>query len=100
MIDSCFSIDIIYITNLLYKDKKGFYMLFSEEIQNDFVKHVEKVVLGGELGYIDAVLESCEQFDVEPVIAAKFLPQPIKEKLEAEGREYNMFPKNTSKLPI
>jgi len=75
-------------------------MLFSEEIQNDFVRHIEEVVLNGEVGYIDAVLECCELFDVEPVIAARFLPQPIKEKLEAEGREYNMFPKNTSKLPI
>tara|TARA_Y100000034_G_C6772701_1_gene344784 strand:+ start:368 stop:595 length:228 start_codon:yes stop_codon:yes gene_type:complete len=75
-------------------------MLFSEEIQHDFMKHVERAVLNGELGYIDAVLESCELFDIEPAIVAKFLPQPIKEKIESEGREYNMFSKNTSKLPI
>ena len=75
-------------------------MLFSEDLQHEFIKRIETIVINGEVGYIDAVLVACDEYDIEPVIGAKFLTQPIKEKLEAEGREYNMFPKNTSKLPI
>jgi hypothetical protein len=75
-------------------------MLFSEELQHEFEKCIENIVLNEGIGYIDAVLESCEEYDVDPTFVAKFLSKPLKEKIESEGREYNMFSKNTSKLPI
>jgi len=75
-------------------------MLFSKEDQNDFMKGIEKYVLSGECGYIDAILLSCENFDIEPQVAAKFLPKPIIEKIEQEGRKFNMLPKNAAKLPV
>jgi len=75
-------------------------MLFSENVQNEFIKRVETLVIHYTNGYIDAVLIVCEEYEIEPTIASKFLSKPIIEKLETEAREYNMFPKNTSKLPI
>ena len=75
-------------------------MLFSNEGQKNFLKEVEKCVLKGEDGYIEAILFACEEFEIEPQVAAKFLPKPIVEKIEQEGRKFNMLPKNTSQLPV
>ncbi|MAG28380.1 hypothetical protein CMI47_22875 [Candidatus Pacearchaeota archaeon] len=75
-------------------------MLFSENVQFEFIKRIEDLVINDNIGYIDAVLIVCEEYDIEPNIASKFLSKPIVEKLESEAREYNMFPKNSSKLPI
>jgi len=75
-------------------------MLFSENVQVEFVKRVESLALSDDIGYIDAVLAVCEEYEIEPGMASKFLSKPIIEKLEKEGREYNLFSKNTSKLPV
>jgi len=75
-------------------------MLFSEKVQNEFIKSIENTVLSGDFGYIEAVIEACEEYEIEPQAASKFLTKPIIEKIEQEGREYNMFSKNTSKLPV
>ena len=59
----------------------------------DFVKKN-----GGE--YIDAVLYVCEENEIEPKAAAKYLTKPIIEKIEVEGRDMNLLPKKSSKLPV
>jgi len=48
---------------------------------------------------IDAVLEMCTQYTIEPQLAAKFISQPIIEKIHAEGQKINLLPNNV-KLPI
>ncbi len=75
-------------------------MLFSKERRNDFMKEVEKTVLKGDLGYIESILSVCEEFEIEPEVAAKFLPKPIIEKIEREGVQFNMLPQNSSELPV
>jgi len=75
-------------------------MLFSKEIQSEFIRRIEQLVLSGDYGYIDAILSSCEEYDIEPTIAAKYLSKPIIEKIEQEGIKFNMLPQKTSKLPI
>ena len=75
-------------------------MLFSENLQAEFLKRIETLVLGGGIGYIEAVISACDEYEIEPNVAPKILTQPIIEKIEEEGREYNMFSKNTAKLPI
>ena len=75
-------------------------MLFSEETQGEFLKRIDTIVLNGGVGYIEAVIVACEENEIEPNVASKILSQPIIEKIEEEGREYNMFSKNTAKLPI
>ena len=75
-------------------------MLFSEEKQAEFLKRIETIVFDGEVGYIEAVIIACGEYEIEPNVASKILSQPIIEKIEKEGREYNMFSKNTAKLPI
>ena len=75
-------------------------MLFSEKSRNEFVKSIENAVLDDEVEYIEAVIMACEEYEIDPQAASKFLTKPIIEKIEQEGQEYNMFSKNTSKLPI
>ena len=55
-------------------------MIFDQGIQNDFVKSVEDYVRKNGGTYIDAILTMCENFEIEPQIAAKFLTKPIIEK--------------------
>ena len=74
-------------------------MLFSKEAQNKFIKEIEHLV-NQEHSYLDAVLIVCEDHEIEPHIGAKFLTQPIIEKLEKEGMECNLLPKKSSKLPV
>jgi len=64
-----------------------------------FAREVENHVKRFGVSYIDAVIAVCEQYGIEPQVAAKFLNKPIIEKIKAEGQELNLLPKNT-KLPV
>ena len=76
-------------------------MLFDRETQNIFIKEIEKYVENNGGTYIDATLIICEDYELEPAAAAKFLTKPIIEKIEEEGRDINILPRNnTTKLPV
>ena len=75
-------------------------MLFSTEVQNEFIRKIEEFVLSGDYGYIDAIILACEEYDVEPAIAAKYLSKPMVEKIEQEGIKFNMLPRKSSELPV
>lgn len=64
-----------------------------------FPKEVELYAIKHKVSYIDAVLAVCEQFGLEPQVAAKFLNKPLIEKIKIEGQEMNLLPKK-SKLPL
>ena len=71
-------------------------MLF-QEIEGSFAEEVEK--LASTTGsYIDSVIQLCENYNIEPQVAAKMLTKPIVEKIEAEGRESNSLPKVSTLL--
>ena len=76
------------------------YMLFDKNFQNSFVKDIENYVLQNGGTYIDAILELCESYEIEPQIAAKFLTQPIIEKVAVEGIDINILKEKSAKLPI
>jgi hypothetical protein len=44
-------------------------------------------------------LAICEKHNIEPKVAAKIITKPIKEKIEAEGRDFNLLPR-VSTLPV
>jgi hypothetical protein len=75
-------------------------MLFENDIQSEFLKKIDGLVINGNYLYIEAIIELCEEYDIEPQIAAKFLTQPIIEKIEKEGMEYNLLSKKSSELPV
>ena len=72
-------------------------MIFEDT--NNFAAQVEEFVRKNGGGYIEAVLELCEEQDIEPQVAAKFLTKPIIEKLENEGQESNLLPRG-ARLPL
>ena len=65
---------------------------FSKEVQEFISDH------GG--SYMDAVLELCEQKEMEPSTAAKLLTKPIKDKIEVEAVDLHFIPGNHQKLPV
>jgi hypothetical protein len=73
-------------------------MIFTEESKSSFSKKVEDYVASTGCQYMDAVLKFCEDHNIEPEVAAKYLTKPIKEKIMVEGQEINLLPKTTSKL--
>ena len=54
---------------------------------------VEKIASINGGMYIDAVISVCENHNIDPVIASKFLSKPIVEKIKIEGQEVNLLPK-------
>lgn len=68
-----------------------------DKLEKEFNSMVENKAKINQYGYIEAVIESCGELDIEPELAAKYLSQPIKEKIRAEGEEINLLPR-TPKL--
>ena len=60
---------------------------------------IEEIVKKKKISYIEAILEYTELVDGEIEKVAKMLNKSIKDKIEAEAVELNMF-KKSSKLPI
>jgi len=69
-----------------------------QKIEDTFSDEVEKMAIENG-SYIDSVLLLCEQHNIEPQVAAKIITRPIKEKIEKEGREFNLLP-GVSTLPV
>ena len=74
---------------------------FKYEDKQKFSNDVESYILETEnsVSYIEAVLETCDRQKIEPDVAAKLLTQPIIEKIEAEGKDFNLLPRG-AKLPL
>jgi predicted glycosyltransferase len=68
--------------------------------KEDFCKKVENLVIDKKSSYLEAVLQLQEQYGMDYSLVAKFLSQPLKEKLESEGRDLNLIKKGKSVLPF
>ena len=73
-------------------------MLF-DEVANSFPNMVENSVHKYDGSYIDTIIGLCDEHEIEPELVAKYLTKPIIEKIESEGRTFNMLPQK-AKLPI
>jgi glutaredoxin-related protein len=60
---------------------------------------VEKRALDPQMGYMDAVIDICEQNDIEIETVNRLISKPLKEKIEAEAIELN-FMKGGNTLPL
>ena len=69
--------------------------------KDKFAEDIEKIVLRTQLNYIDAIVQYCEQNEIELDTVNKLVSKPLKEKLRAEATELN-FLRRTSrgKLPV
>ena len=73
-------------------------MLFSE-VGNTFSNKVEQNISKYDGSYIDTIVGLYEEYEIEPELIAKYLSKPIIEKIESEGRAFNLLPKK-ARLPI
>lgn len=64
-----------------------------------FAMMIEGMVSEGNITYMDAILEYCEQNQMEPDTIAPLISKPLKEKIEADARELNFLPR-VATLPI
>jgi hypothetical protein len=68
-----------------------------EDLEKTFSKKVEDRVLKTGDGYMDTINLLCEEMDIEPELAAKYLSKPIIEKIRVEAENINLLPR-TPKL--
>jgi len=64
-----------------------------------FMREIEIYVQRYEISYLEAIMQYCDDNDVEIESVPKLVGNPLKEKLEAEAIELNFLPK-TGTLPI
>tara|TARA_Y100001973_G_C5200960_1_gene337617 strand:+ start:1337 stop:1591 length:255 start_codon:yes stop_codon:yes gene_type:complete len=64
-----------------------------------FSNIIEKIVVDDGIRYVDAIMEYCEDKDIDIDIVPKLLTQSLRDKIHAEALDYNFFPK-IGQLPI
>lgn len=60
---------------------------------------VEKLALEKKITHMEAVLEYCKEHQLEPDSVGRLISKSLKDKIEANARDLNYFPKR-AKLPI
>ena len=69
--------------------------------KDKFAEEIEALVIRESLSYIDAVVEYCQNNDIELETVNKLVSRPLKEKLKCEAMELNFMKKTThGKLPV
>tara|TARA_B110000908_G_C10228445_1_gene439262 strand:- start:1620 stop:1841 length:222 start_codon:yes stop_codon:yes gene_type:complete len=71
--------------------------------QVQFSKYVEDLMFAsrGSVTYLDAILEICNRYEIDPLDVSKLLSKPITEKVQNEAQQARLLkvpPMNT--LPI
>jgi hypothetical protein len=66
---------------------------------NEFSLHIEEQVSRHKIGYMDAVIQYCEEVDIDIESISKLINQSLKDKIQYEAEENN-FMKRRGKLPL
>ena len=66
---------------------------------NEFSLYIEERVLNERIGYMDAVIQYCEEVDIDIESISKLINQSLKDKIQNEAEENN-FMKRRGKLPL
>ena len=64
-----------------------------------FSLEVETIAREKKITHMEAVLEYCKEHQLEPESVASLVSKGLKDKIEANARDLNYFPKR-AKLPI
>ena len=66
-----------------------------------FAEEIESIVLRTQMNYIDAIVEYCENNNIEVDTVGKMISKPLKEKIKYDAMELNFLKKTTrAKLPL
>ena len=65
-----------------------------KDLEKTFSKKVEDRVANTGETYMDAINHLCENMEIEQELAAKYLSQPIIEKIKVEAQKVNLLPRD------
>ena len=65
-----------------------------KDLEKTFSKKVEDRVANTGETYMDAIDHLCENMQIEQELAAKYLSQPIIEKIKVEAQKVNLLPRD------
>ena len=66
-----------------------------------FALEIEGIVSSEKMNYIDAIVEYCEQNNIEVDTVGKLISKPLKEKIRYDAVQLNYLKKTTmGKLPL
>lgn len=67
---------------------------------NEFSLYIEEKVQKEKIGYMDAIIQYCNEIDIDVETIAKLINQPLKDKIEVEAEENNYLKRKRGKLPL
>ena len=65
-----------------------------KDLEKTFSKNVEDRVANTGETYMDAINHLCENMQIEQELAAKYLSQPIIEKIKVAAQKVNLLPRD------
>jgi hypothetical protein len=66
---------------------------------NEFSLYIEERVAREQIGYMDAIIQYCDEVDIDVESVPKLLNKSLKDKVQDEAEENN-FLKKRGKLPL
>lgn len=60
-----------------------------------FVIQVEELVKTKQMSYMDAVIQICNEKDIEPERIVRFIDKSLKEKIQLDAEELHYLPKSS-----
>jgi len=67
---------------------------------NEFSLHIEQLVTSKRLSYMEAVIEYCEDADIDVESVKSLINKSLKEKIQCEAEDLNYFKRKSGKLPL
>lgn len=74
--------------------------LLKVKSSKEFTKEIEKLATTSDMTYIDAIVQYCQDKDLDIESVSGLISPILKEKLQYEAENLNMIPKTTTKLPL
>jgi hypothetical protein len=65
-----------------------------------FSKRVEAIVKSDRISYMEAIIDLCEMYEMEPALAAGLISKSIEQHVKDEAIELNMFKSKSESLPL
>jgi hypothetical protein len=66
---------------------------------NEFSLYIEEKVTKEKVGYMDAIIQYCEEIDIDIESISKLINQSLRDKVQNEAEDQNYF-KRRGKLPL
>lgn len=66
---------------------------------NEFSLYIEEKVVKEKIGYMDAIINYCQEVDIDIESISKLINKSLKDKIRLEAEEFNYI-KKQGKLPL